>query len=313
LGLQAGDDINLTVDNFAAMGALLRGLFEYVYSASSLVLIPHQPDALTSYTQNFNVRWGPYSLRISTAGVRSSGIKSATVNGQPVVLTNGADGKSVRSATNEGAAGEAGEAGAPSVGHSINATALTLDFSAMPAASAAALASMTSSVQTASTAVDLKITFRKSATSSTKAGAAASAPSSTTSATSSTSSAASSTSSSTSSSTGSSSSAPLVPAPIASYSANDLSSLKPGDAVISWPASARTVAGAAPLPLTHPCPLYPNSNFGTPPVFTKDVAQDGPGSASSASLAGVAFDGNRCVGSLCVGGVHCVWVGSLCV
>ena len=34
---QPGEDINLTVDNFAAMGALLRGCFEYVYSATSLV------------------------------------------------------------------------------------------------------------------------------------------------------------------------------------------------------------------------------------------------------------------------------------
>ena len=66
------------------MGALLRGCFEYVYSASSLVLIPHIPDALTAFAQKFVVRWGPYSLRISTTGVRSSGIKSATINGQPV-------------------------------------------------------------------------------------------------------------------------------------------------------------------------------------------------------------------------------------
>ena len=35
---QPHEDINLTVDNFAAAGGLLRGLFSYLYSAAALVL-----------------------------------------------------------------------------------------------------------------------------------------------------------------------------------------------------------------------------------------------------------------------------------
>ena len=38
---QGDEDINLTIDNFGNFGAMIRGLFEYLYSAFSLTLLPH--------------------------------------------------------------------------------------------------------------------------------------------------------------------------------------------------------------------------------------------------------------------------------
>ena len=46
----------------------MRGLFEYVYSATMLRILPHVPAGITEYAQKFPVRWGPYSLMISTKG-----------------------------------------------------------------------------------------------------------------------------------------------------------------------------------------------------------------------------------------------------
>ena len=46
----------------------MRGLFEYVYSATMLRILPHIPAGITEYAQKFPVRWGPYSLMISTKG-----------------------------------------------------------------------------------------------------------------------------------------------------------------------------------------------------------------------------------------------------
>jgi hypothetical protein len=81
---QPDEDINLTVDNFATAGGLLRGLFNYLYTATSLRLTPLVPDTITQLRQKFAVRWGPFALQLSTAGVRSSGIASVTVNNKPL-------------------------------------------------------------------------------------------------------------------------------------------------------------------------------------------------------------------------------------
>ena len=128
---QPDDEINLTVDNFASAGGLLRGLFEYLYSSTALTLIPHLPDNVTEYSQNFGVRWGPYRIFLSTAGVTSSGVAALTINGAP----------------------------APA-GHTFNATSATLSYASLPTPTAASLASVGSSVTTASTRVDLQITFK---------------------------------------------------------------------------------------------------------------------------------------------------------
>jgi len=140
---QPNEDINLTVDNFASAGGLLRGLFEYLYSASALTFIPHLPDNITAYSQEFSVRWGTYRIQLATMGVTSSGISSVSING------------------------------AAATGHTMNATSLTLNYAAMPAASPAALAAVNSSISTASTSVSLLITFKTAMVSSTNSAGAA--------------------------------------------------------------------------------------------------------------------------------------------
>eukprot|EP01047_Picozoa_sp_COSAG01_P002287 COSAG01_NODE_60_length_29981_cov_23.262533_12_plen_365_part_00 len=127
---QPDEEINLTVDNFASAGGLLRGLFGYIYDAISLTLKPLVPDTVTALSQNFGVRWGPYSLRLSTAGVRSSGIASVSLNGQQLKAS------------------------------SFNSSAITLMFAEMPAATAESLNALSSEISTASTPVTIHITFK---------------------------------------------------------------------------------------------------------------------------------------------------------
>ena len=129
---QPEEDINLVVDNFASAGGLLRGLFEYLYSAADLTLIPHQPDNVTSLELARPVRWGPYALKLSATGVRSSGMASVRIDGEPL---------------------------APP--HTFNATHLVLEFAAMPTASAASLEAVGSTFKTARTSVTVDIAFAK--------------------------------------------------------------------------------------------------------------------------------------------------------
>ena len=110
-----------TYDAFGHASAMVRGMFEYVYGATSLQLIPHHPDNITQIAQNFGIRWGPYRIFMSASGVRSSGIASVEINGKAMVPP-----------------------------HGFNASALTLEFGALPAATAAATAATDSDVSTAS-------------------------------------------------------------------------------------------------------------------------------------------------------------------
>eukprot|EP00658_Telonema_sp_P-2_P073406 TRINITY_DN6245_c0_g1_i1.p1 TRINITY_DN6245_c0_g1~~TRINITY_DN6245_c0_g1_i1.p1 ORF type:complete len:458 (-),score=89.20 TRINITY_DN6245_c0_g1_i1:302-1675(-) len=129
---QPDEDINLTVDNFGSAGGLLRGLFEYVYTSTTLCLVPHQPDNITSIDQGWGARWGPYRVFLKAHGVRSSGIGAVTINGVPL-----------------------------SPPHILNSSQLTLVFTAMPPASAAALASVNSTFRTAFTAVNISILYNQ--------------------------------------------------------------------------------------------------------------------------------------------------------
>ena len=115
------------------------------YTSTSLTLIPHLPDSVTVLRQNFGARWGPYRLRVSTAGVASSGIRSVAINGVPVT-SSGKD------------------------GHVFNSTSLVLDFASMPAASAAAAAATDSDISTASDVVNVTITFATASTRATSTG-----------------------------------------------------------------------------------------------------------------------------------------------
>ena len=123
----SGDTL-LTYDAFGHASAMVRGMFEYLYEATTLELVPHQPDNITQVQQNFGVRWGPYRLFISAVGVRSSGIAAVTVNGAALKPP-----------------------------HRFNATSLALEFAAMPKATAAAAAAVESDISTAADRVAVQI------------------------------------------------------------------------------------------------------------------------------------------------------------
>jgi len=127
---QPDELINLTVDNFGNLAAFIRGLFEYLYTAVTLTLIPHVPDTLTTLEQNFGIRWGAYRLFLRTEGVRSSGVAAVTVNGISLPAT------------------------------SFNATAVVLTYSSLPACSPAAALAVNSTVSTASTRLNITLTFK---------------------------------------------------------------------------------------------------------------------------------------------------------
>jgi hypothetical protein len=65
---QPNQPINLTYDAFGPPTALLRGLFEYLYTADSLILIPHVPPSITSLEQFAPVRYGVKRLELATFG-----------------------------------------------------------------------------------------------------------------------------------------------------------------------------------------------------------------------------------------------------
>jgi hypothetical protein len=134
----ATKDIYITVDAFGVPAAFVRGVFEYLYTATDLTLLPHLPDNVTVLDQKFPIRWGPYRLFISTVGVRSSGIASVTINGTAITPTS-------------------------AKGHRFNGTALMLDYASMPTASKAAEAAVASDISTAADAIALHITFKSTA------------------------------------------------------------------------------------------------------------------------------------------------------
>ncbi|MFC1604493.1 LamG-like jellyroll fold domain-containing protein [Planctomycetota bacterium] len=73
--------INLCYDNFGPPAALIRGLFEYIYSADSLTLIPHIPSKITKLKQDFPIRFGRKKLFIATTG--SGSVTAVKVNSKP--------------------------------------------------------------------------------------------------------------------------------------------------------------------------------------------------------------------------------------
>jgi hypothetical protein len=71
---------NLCYDTLGIPAATVRGLFEYVYKADSLILYPHIPPSIAEYSQKVPIRFGEKRLTIS---VRNGGptIESVKVNG----------------------------------------------------------------------------------------------------------------------------------------------------------------------------------------------------------------------------------------
>lgn len=78
---QPKEPINLCYDTFAPAAAMIRGLFEYVYRADGLTIIPHLPPAITRLEQRFPVRFGNKRLFLSTAG--TGPITAVSINGKP--------------------------------------------------------------------------------------------------------------------------------------------------------------------------------------------------------------------------------------
>jgi len=77
---QPNQPINLTYDAFGPPAAFLRGLFEYLYRADGLMLVPHIPPSVTEIAQLDPVRFGRKRIFLSVFGNRS--ITAVKVNGR---------------------------------------------------------------------------------------------------------------------------------------------------------------------------------------------------------------------------------------
>ena len=78
---QPAQPINLTYDAFGPPAAFVRGLFEYLYRADELTLIPHLPPAITRLEQRFPIRFGHKRLYLGTVG--TGPVTAVTLNGKP--------------------------------------------------------------------------------------------------------------------------------------------------------------------------------------------------------------------------------------
>ena len=78
---QPGEPINCVYDTWGVPGAMIRGLFEYLYTAEGLTLLPHVPPGIVELQQRFPIRFGEKRLYLMTVG--SGPITAVTINGQP--------------------------------------------------------------------------------------------------------------------------------------------------------------------------------------------------------------------------------------
>lgn len=78
---QPNQPINLCYDTFAPAAAMIRGLFEYLYRADGLTILPHIPPGITRLEQRFPVWFGAKRLFLATTG--GGAITAVTVNGKP--------------------------------------------------------------------------------------------------------------------------------------------------------------------------------------------------------------------------------------
>lgn len=77
---QPNQPINCVYDSWGAPAALIRGLFEYLYKAEGLTLLPHIPTGITRLEQRFPIRFGAKRLYLSTSG--NGPVTSVNVNGK---------------------------------------------------------------------------------------------------------------------------------------------------------------------------------------------------------------------------------------
>jgi hypothetical protein len=72
--------INTVYDTYGVPAALIRGLFEYLYRADGLTVLPHIPPGITELEQRFPVRFGNKRLYLATRG--SGPVTGVVVNGK---------------------------------------------------------------------------------------------------------------------------------------------------------------------------------------------------------------------------------------
>jgi hypothetical protein len=77
---QPNAPINLCYDTFGPAAAFMRGLFEYLYRADGLTLIPHIPPAIEELQQLNPVRFGQKKLFLTTVG--RGPVTAVKVNGR---------------------------------------------------------------------------------------------------------------------------------------------------------------------------------------------------------------------------------------
>lgn len=91
---QPNQPVNLTYDAFGPPAGFLRGLFEYLYRADGLTLVPHIPPSVTELEQRDPVRFGAKKLYLSVLGsgevtaVKVNGRKWHTFDGKSVFLAH---------------------------------------------------------------------------------------------------------------------------------------------------------------------------------------------------------------------------------
>jgi hypothetical protein len=78
---QPKEPINLCYDSFGPAAAMVRGLYEYLYGADALTLVPHVPPQITRLEQHFPIRFG--TKRLYLASVGTGPVRSVSINGQP--------------------------------------------------------------------------------------------------------------------------------------------------------------------------------------------------------------------------------------
>jgi hypothetical protein len=78
---QPGEPINTVYDSWGIPAAMVRGLFEYLYRADDLVVLPHIPPGITELRQKFPIRFGQKRLFLATVG--SGPVTAVTLNGKP--------------------------------------------------------------------------------------------------------------------------------------------------------------------------------------------------------------------------------------
>ncbi len=78
---QPKEPLNICYDTFGPPAAMVRGLFEYLYKADRLILVPHIPAGITAMEQRFPIRFGKKNLYLATAG--KGEVHAVWINGQP--------------------------------------------------------------------------------------------------------------------------------------------------------------------------------------------------------------------------------------